>query len=411
LPNKLLFLNQSHFFAERLGIMRLKFALLLIVVFICNVNILGDDGDRVGTQVLLFQQGFILESLSGYGFSNGAMQSITTLGSGNPATLSNFNKLSTGLSYQFDTGIDSFLFISDVAHKRSNNALPQSAGVIIPIDILCVGASYNQKYTSQYEFRNEIRTINNPEGTGEFWTAEFNRNVSYFSLLTSYQLKEAFSPSDNITFGFQFNLNFLNIDESLFSTSAKLSSNSPNWKFGILYDRGKSFDNKFQLGVYYETAVSISGDVELEGFQFVGPDTNMIPGINEIPVPVTFNVTAKLPLRMVLGYYINVSPLFGFAGDFIYTWWSSRGNSYKNNLDFNSSFLFNIQPSFLLSFGFYFSQGNIEGSASSNAVFLSGGVIYKIKGAQFQLALAASHLFSERNRQQTIFKFGLGFSL
>lgn len=384
--------------------------LILLLVF---ANLFAGDPDRIDprNQIFLYNQGFVLESLSGYGVSSSTRLPIFNISTGNPASMSSFKTFEIGFSNQFDSKVESFP-IDDASFERINNLVPQSAGLIYPFQDFRIGAGFSQKYSAEILFNEiEITTVNDPQGTGETFSPTFKNAIHTASALASYQIPNLLSPTDQLSVGFQFNLNFLDADESIARTTAKLNANHANWKFGFSYSGGIERTETFRLGLHFETGVKISGNVEFEGPGLLtsDPDSSML-GNNE---RITANLEsypryAEIPPQLVFGFLVSLSSKFLLLGDLGYSWWSNLGEPYQNKLDFSNSLLFKASQNIGFSIGLAFLQGFV---GDSDAVYLSAGMIGRLNKFELHLALANSHLSSAEYSRQTVGKLGFGFRL
>jgi hypothetical protein len=62
-----------------------KLFLILAICMFGQSFLFADDEPRYATNIVVFQQGFVIESLSGYGFPSSTSFPIYNIGSGNPA--------------------------------------------------------------------------------------------------------------------------------------------------------------------------------------------------------------------------------------------------------------------------------------------------------------------------------------
>ena len=390
------------------------FFLIFAICILHYSYMLGQGPSRVGTnQLILFQQGFVLESLSGFGFSNAAKSSVYNIGSANPALLSDFVKPSIEISYQYNTQIDSFI-LNDMTFQRVNNFVPQAGGVVYPINDFRIGGAFSQKYSGEMRIEDiPITTPQDPDGTGEYFSYSRENSIYSVSAIAAYQFGNLFYQRDRLSIGLQFNLNYLVFRESLYRLLAKMNASATNWKVGLTYGAGEGFLERFRIGIYMETRAHFSDFLQYDDGLLIhdlNPGNNQI--INGI-VPQEFEWTTVVPMRFGLGYLIRVSSKFEIGSDFIHTWWEDMGNGYSNGLDFSHSLMYTFSEKNLMSLGFFYSQDNNESpySPAANAVFLSTGLVYRVGKLEVHLAVADSHIFSGKLARQTVGKMGVGFNL
>lgn len=385
-----------------------SFLLFMVVVLLANPCLQSDDGIRIGSNnIIVFQQGFVLESLSGYGFSGATYSPIFNIATGNPAEMANFDNFSFGFAHQANTEIDSF-GIPDVKFQRVNNFIPQSAGMVYPFQNLRIGAGFSQRYSAEIQFENiPIITLQYPGGTGEYTTARFKNTIYSISALLSYHFNSLITKADQFSIGTQTNMNLLRNRQSIYDLTAKLSDEEINWKFGLRYTYHHQSIEKLQFGIDYESKVNFSGTYEYNRTLSVPPNaTELI----QIPSILTYPATLKF------GILFEPTLKFGIYSDFIYNFWEDLNPSNKNRLDISGGIVIRASDQISASLGYYlfesYSANRNEILISSNdAVYISGGIIWHYQLLNIHLVVADSHLFSDKEGKQTIGKIGFGLSL
>jgi hypothetical protein len=364
----------------------------------------GDDSAKLANNIVVFQQGFVIESLSGYGFSSSATFPIYNLGSGNPAMISNFSRPSLGVSYQYNTQLDSFS-LGEATFQRANNLIPQSAGFVYPIQNLGLGAGFSQKYSS--ELGSEFRVVDpqDPSGTGEYITAISKKTIFSFSTLASYQFINLLSKADLLSVGVQVNINLLRVRQSISDLTDKLNDEAVNWKFGLGYTyRNKSIE-KFQFGIAYESKINFS-DYYQSNRELITPPTS--PEFVPIPAILTY------PARLKLGFMLEPISTFDIYNDFTYNFWEDMMPYYKNRMDMSGGIVVRASSEISISMGYYLFESYLAdeflSDLNGDAVFISGGLILKYGQLDLHFVLADSHLFSGERSKQTIGKMGFAFN-
>jgi len=220
--------------------MRFKILHLLFffVLFLSNLN--AQERAPVESLVVFLPQGFILESLTSYGMLSTTISNAYNIANSNPASLAQFQKVSVGISKQFDTSIDN-AWIVGIGHKRISTIRPQSFGVVIPFHNFRVGIGISESYSTSLQFGDLlVATEENPDGTGEILEVTYETRVDKKSAIVSYSKATVFLKNDQISVGGQYNFNSMNHDFSLSSASTidpvfDVETNSQSWSAGIKY--------------------------------------------------------------------------------------------------------------------------------------------------------------------------------
>jgi hypothetical protein len=378
----------------------------LILFFLPNSSLIGDDPQRAGTipnYVNVFQQGFVLESLSGYGFSSATYSPIFNIGSGNPASVTDFSQFSVGFSYQANTKIDPFA-LSDVTFQRVNSFIPQSAGMVYPFQSFRIGAGFSQKYSAELRIEDiPIRTIQYPEGTGEYTTSISKNSIYSMSALASYQFASLIANEDQLSLGIQTNMNLLRSRASIYNSTIKLSDQEINWKFGFRYAYHHQSVEKLQFGLTYE------GKINFSGYYEYNPEP-ILP-LGAVPNPAILTYPAKLNF----GFLLESNSTFGIYNDFIYNFWEDMYPYNKNKLDLAGGVAVGANDGLLVSVGYYlfesYANNETESEIIGDTFFISGGLVLRYKLIDFHLVFADSHLYSPKGSRQTIGKLGVGLNL
>jgi hypothetical protein len=241
----------------------MKKSMLLFCVLILFVKqTYSQIKNLISTEInpIRYVQGFVYESLSGYGFPNSTINSLTNIGSSNPAIAADYSRISIGVSEQLDTKINSVSYI-DISHKRDKPFLPQSAGIVIPIRKLRVGLGFSQKYNAFVDYGELTGTRVDPSSpSGYVDTGKiraFNRiHVIGYSLMSSGSILNHSGTVlhsgvrleiDQLTYQSTIAQNELIAKDFAFGWSAgfrfdiKMDS-SWSLKFGMFVDKGTHFD-------------------------------------------------------------------------------------------------------------------------------------------------------------------------
>ncbi len=349
-------------------------------------------------QVLFLPQGFVLESLGGYGFSNNTEISISTLSSGNPASLSDLNKLSIGMSLQKDTEIKE-AWIINIGHKRFQNKLPQSFGVILPLGNFRCGYSFSQKFNSALLYEPmDITAVAYPNGTGEYFQIKDRSFVTAQSLLYSYTMNLG---DHYFSFGAKYSLNKLYVYKEIYHARYNHYDRIFNWTSGFRYEKL----NHLKLGLFFE-----------DGLQFSKMSTLVVDSTsrpNEYYHPSQFVVVGNLPSKINFGFSYSLWKLL-FVGNARYVFWNNISDNYNDQTEFSLSVICHINTFAKISGGFhttnrtYNNRSIFINTDDLSAVYITGGLVINWKRYELEFSIADSHLFSDDWRKQTIGKLGIG---
>lgn len=323
--------------------------LIVVAIFLFNCSSLfGQDPPRSNPPILVHQSGFVLESLSGYGFASTAHSPIFNIASGNPASLSNFDQIAAGFSHQANSKIEPHI-LENVSFQRVNNLIPQSAGIVYPVQNLRVAAGYSQRYSAQLRFEDiPITTPQYPDGTGEFYSTTSQTTIYSFSGVASYPFHNVFSEADQFSVGFQFNMNLLIEKSVLYRSSAKLTDEALNWKLGLRYTHRHQSIEKLQLGIAYESKFDFSGYYDYLGADLLIPRDPSV--FRQIPSTLTY------PANLKLGWLFQPTSRLGIYSDLIYNFWEDMYQGISNKLDVSGGVFLNAAEWATLSLGAYMRQ-------------------------------------------------------
>lgn len=189
--------------------------LVFILVLIYSTFTLSQNND---TQAIIASQGFGINLLNSSGNSS-IDNNISNIGFMNPAAISHFDNYSLGFSYQLSSEIEEG-WIADIGTTRKNDWLPQSVGGLYKWNDFSLGIGFEQKYNGGlFTDPIPITTMTNPDGTGEYFTMEFQTRVQSYSLSASYSFPEVFGESSSLYIGFRYSYNHLKFYEKLWKIS------------------------------------------------------------------------------------------------------------------------------------------------------------------------------------------------
>lgn len=379
----------------------------LIFLIPCFEFTFAGDRDRIPPEWIHFlPQGFPVSLFHGRGFSNSVHSLASDISRANPASLANFETPAAGISLEYGTRVDSANVLG-IGLSRTNPLIPQSAGVVFPFSQVVCGIGFNRKYAGTLESREEIRTVQQPQGTGEFYTWKSKTQIFTGSGIVALSVNNPVLESHHFSIGFQVNGNYLDFAENLYKTSASATDIALSWKTGLRYRMGDAV----QLGLIYENGADFSGTLDVKG---INPTIELPDNGQFVPVEIRSRFKGLLPEKLSAGFQVQPLPWLAMAGSVTDIFWSEITDNQKNQVDFSGNFLIrgNDLQSYLI--GFYRTGRNYRPGFYANdyqAFFLRAGFMLRQKNYDVYFVLSDSHLFSSELRQQTIFRSGINLNL
>ncbi len=382
--------------------------LVMFLVLIYSTLALPQRSD---TQAIITPQGFGINLLNSSGNSS-IDNNIANIGFMNPASISNFENYSFGLSYQLSSSIDE-AWIADIGTSRKNDWMPQSAGAVIKFDDFSFGLGFGQKYNGSLDFDSiQITTTQDPDGTGEYFQVEYKTRVQSYSLSASYSFPEFFEETSSLEIGFRYSYNHLKFYEKLWELKIDESDNIGSYAIGFQYSNQLSESRQLKVGLSYE----IEPDFEkLSKYSsdliYTYPDSTQV-----IPVNFNYKLVGSIPDKFNLDVSVDLSESFRLNTMITGVLWEPDNDYIKNQIEFSASGIYRINEMFAPSFGFYYTDKNFDEdffdiNEKMNALFLIGGLRFNYDIFSADLAIADSHLFSGDFRKQTIGKLAIGVQL
>lgn len=390
--------------------MRMRIYFIFTFLFFYNLFSQGDDRNLDGdAHINYLPQAFIIQSLGSSGYSNTTMIDAFNIGNSNPASLSNFNTLKFGLSYQLESNID----IDNILykrHKRIYNFLPQSIGMSFPINDIKVGIAYSQIYNSCLQYQPLtllLITPENPEGTFETFHNKSETLITGFSILTAYESKRLFNQNNRFSIGIRLSIINTNRYDKIMTTEYDENYSGFNWSIGCLYRIMKGEKSLFNSGLFYEH--SFSGKAKY--------DDSHISGIDAL-----YYVT-NLPSKLHFGVSGNILDQLQYLSNISYIFWESLPANTNNNIknienqfDISGNINYFFTGSISSAIGVYIIRRKFEEEVSNPFInefssFLIFGLTTYIRNIEISLILADSHLLSDDLGKQTILKIGTNVNL
>jgi|GEM_PF-5050877 hypothetical protein len=360
--------------------------------------IFGDVIQRQ-TNYTFLNQGYVFESLAATGYNQQFLTKIYTIGSDNPASLSDFSQFTLGFSYQFSSEINpayqtnpgSYPQVS-FTHERAEDALPQSLGIAIPFSKFCFGIGLSQRYSSSWGLFD--RTTFEQAGLSMI---EKTIVLAQINILT-YKNSNLFRTNDSFSFGIKFSNNFLR-SEVINMSDSNIGIYDYNVAVGFRYKTGK-----LGFGIHYESNSVFEKEKTRSNYSFLS--TGALP--SSINSGILWNPIQRLNVTL------NASLIF----------WeripSSRQNefrNYKNQVITAINACYSLYP-VAITMGILSTNRNYTEQSEENNSRFDYKVIMPIIGLnvsmfdfQADICYANSTFFSAEWQKQHIVKFAIGFKI
>lgn len=383
---------------------------LILVLFGSFISYTQSSRDEFNA--IFFPQGYGLKLLNSSGNSS-IYNDISNLGFMNPASISGFNNYTFGLSYQLSSSIED-AYIFNIGISRVHDFYPQSVGGIVKWEGFTFGFGYSQKYNGVLDFGPiPVTTVNNPDGTGEFFEPIHESVIHNYSLTASYSFNELFQTSNDLSLGLRFNLNRFHQYEEIGKIKVTATDFFNSITLGLIYDITLIDERKLKIGLAYENKAQFKAEIKVDNNYLISPNDS-IPNINIVPVKTYYVGSSPPELRFdfVTDLTQNIKILMNLTGVF----WKDSENNLKDQLEYSAGAAYDINEKVSTGFGIYYSDRNYENdiyrmNSKFNVLFLTAGLKLNFKLFYADLTLADSHLFSGEFRKQTIGKFSIGITL
>jgi hypothetical protein len=395
----------------------MKFLTALFVISILIISIYPQTSSRTGSienDLFLLPQGYGIELLNSKGTS-GIINNVSNVSTINPAAITLFENYSVGLSYQFQTDIAEAWY-AEIGTSRVHNFLPQCIGGVYKYEEFSFGIGMNQRYNGTVDLGPiEVTTVNNPDGTGEFFEPEMERTLQNFSFAACYNFRNFFFDNSNLAFGLKYNLNRFYDYESIQNIHAEESMYGSNGEIGVFYKTEYEKEKNIFLGISYNLITELDGVMEYES------DNELI---SPIPHDSSFYdiavrpwaVKVRVPDELHFDFGIEAAQNLLLTGSLVEVFWNNASENVRNQIEFSSSIVYLFKPSLSASLGLYYTDRNyiddiLNINGKMDALFLTLGLSFEISILDVDLAIADSHLYSGEFRKQTIGKIGLEVNL
>ncbi len=395
----------------------MKCVILILMLFTCN---LFAQQRGVESPKTILIQAFNNGAISSYGSST-LLNKVENIYAINPSGLSNFNKLSLGISYQAESKIDE-AYIADIGYERLMDVVPESFGIVYPLENLVIGFGFGQTYNGKLDFGEiEITTVENPDGTGETFRPVFETKIHSYSAVLSYSFENIFNQDEKFNLGLRLNNNILYNKESLNKIGFDDKTSCISLAVGASYYKDISLDRRLGIGLSYESVMEFSKNVTYKDYNsgIISPDSDTTRPPHVI-ISQSFKMTGRVPGKLILDVDYDVDAKLKILGGISWVFWNDSGNSYDDQLNFSGSAVIKPAEFINLSAGFFTSIRTYNTDELENffdvesgyyGIYLTAGSQLDFSGFNLDLSVADSHLLSGDWRKQTIVKLGFGYGI
>ncbi len=392
----------------------------IIIFSVLTGSLCAQNHPKLSTIIptLNLPQGYIVESISGRGFVHCIGGASANISSSNPAALFAFDKISFGVSGQWETEIYPAT-LADIGHNRDKVNLPQSLGTIIPYGNIRLGFGMSQRYNSILDFGLVETTITeNPGGTGRELKATKSNIVIASSALAAYSIRNVLHADAGLNIGIECNYNYLNIRQVILSEV--LDTYADGWGVSIGLQYGDP--DLFQFGVFYERNPFFKKDGEYK-IDAIISDSNALSAsesqnnrIEKVAYP--FSIDSKLPDRLYIGFSIDPAAFLKLSYGVTKSYWKASPGTSKCTQDIWCSMSWNAADNLLLTIGFLSNNRNFEETVvyswigqENDCNYLLYGLNWRIRRFDLDLAFMHTTPGSGEWRKQKIVKTAIGFTL
>ena len=249
---------------------------------------------------LLPEVGYAFQAFNSQGMLGGVHGAIHNVAVGNPAAAQDFQRISFGLAYQYETASDPFSQSTSIYEREPANYI-QSAGLIVPIGRLRIGGGFSERYsaltTSRQKDDEEVPIESFFKWVGAQTAEGFAKTRIYdLSGLASLTMTNILTGPDRLDIGLTVRKSFFaQTDRSgLLPTQEKGEGYS--FTLGFRYLPGNFFLKGVQLGGFIEEGPKIRSLSATSPSITRGADGSLVGSSARVK-----KVVAELPTRYILG--------------------------------------------------------------------------------------------------------------
>lgn len=351
------------------------------------------------------------------GFTTFGFSSASDLSNSNPASIAFFNKISAGLSFEYNSEINISNIIT-VHQTRSKPLLLASFGFVYPMSNFNIALAYHQKYNTYLKYEPlEVSTFEKPDGTGEYVRPINDRIVHSPSILCSYTFGNIQQNNSILSVGVQLFYDYAVIKDKAYQVNYKFNEGSFNWKLGLLY----SYKREVSVGILYENKIELEGVIEtdpeinVERYDPVHEHSGNYFSVEVDDIKMKLKLPGKIGLGLSARAFNNLSLSFAFSA----IDWSTVYKGYRTQINLSSAAVYDFSETANISLGFFnslFYYRNDENyyygrRMNWNRIFITAGAEIKFDKFAVQIELMDNHLLAVEKFYQTQAKVGFNYTI
>jgi long-subunit fatty acid transport protein len=274
----------------------------------------------------------------------------------------------------------------------SRFSLPDYAAISFPLKPATFTLGYANTYSLNISLlNNPIQTVEQPEGTGEFYDVHWKLGIHSFFLAGSFPL------SPNLAMGSTIAINYLHRKESVYKTTFSGNGWGSQIVVGFIYHPGE----KLSLASAFSYKQKIQYEIKEDNPSLFQIDPDPYSGGNNDSIFISdqrvWQAEGLIPWEFKMGISYNFSRKFIIMAMLNVTGWSETQLNYENSLMAHLGVRWNVSENTTISMG-YFNQKEGDNSdflSSLNQNFLTAGLAFSVmKNLRFSAALLDSHLLT-----------------
>jgi hypothetical protein len=281
-----------------------------------------------------------------------------------------------------------------------------------------IGIGLSQYYNIYEEFSPRDYIIMSNTDTDNVKIKYYEKTMIVRGSLLSQSIKHVLANNDILTLGVKYNHYRLYGDFQFFGDNYKCKFYSQGFSIGLRYDSNYKNDLKYSIAFNYEKGTKLRKQKKSSVYLIrITPENDTLY--------YRFFDIGIIPDKIDLGTIININKLslvinssFVFWQNYSYPALLEK-DDLKNQLELNGSLIYKFTDAFKASIGFFKTNysyirreesGHQLASDPYFAIYLTSGFVLSLADTDIDVAVADSHISSDKIRKQTIFKIGINYN-
>lgn len=368
-----------------------------LVLILCNTLLVltarSSDVDRI-SPALRLDLSAVHQSADMTSAFSGLVSSIPAdISSANPASISTYQRLLCGMSFEYRTPIE---YASQIQRGADHYWLPASAAIVWPLSQGYLGLTYRHGYSEFTDFgKRELSSLEMPDGTGEIVDPFQTGNLHSVGIILAKAREGVFSDRDRLALALQPTMHYLKLHSEFGNTQFTFTDTNIGLRIGLIYHPMPQLG----FGVTYRTGPRFK----------TRPTTELQSQDNSASNP---NAYAGFADRLALGaeagsghLKLNVSAA--------YLWYDKAYSNYSRTWQYALKIFW--QPWMHSGFGLSYFTENTQlahyNNSDKQTNWLSLAARYRMPLSELVLEVMDSHLGSSEYLQQTILRFSVNLPI